>query len=142
MPICVLLYGLCLVLAPAAVSETLYVEVENIEVADGWIWIGVYDSPQAFLNKEKAVVVKGYEVSKTGRMRLQVPDLPFGKYALALFHDVNGNGLMDQNFLGIPTEPYAFSRKPRSRWRVPRFDEVQFSFWQKQQALGLRLERW
>jgi len=123
-------------------TATLHLEVENIQEASGLIWVGVYDSPQAFLNKEQAICVKGYPVSQTGKMRIHIDNLPFGKYALALFHDINGNGLMDQNFLGIPTEPYAFSRKPRSKWRIPRFDEVKFNFLPAQQALALRLENW
>ena len=32
-----------------------------------------------------------------------------GRYAIILFHDENGNGKLDKNALGVPTEPYGFS---------------------------------
>jgi hypothetical protein len=32
-----------------------------------------------------------------------------GRYAAIAFHDENGNGKPDKNFLGVPTEPYGFS---------------------------------
>ena len=36
-------------------------------------------------------------------------DIPFGIYAVAIYHDINSNGKLDRNSLGIPTEGYAFS---------------------------------
>ncbi len=32
-----------------------------------------------------------------------------GTYAVAVFHDLNGNGRLDRNFIGLPSEPYGFS---------------------------------
>ena len=42
-------------------------------------------------------------------MKLIFKDLPVGTYAIRMFHDVNGDGEMNTNVFGIPTEPYAFS---------------------------------
>jgi uncharacterized protein (DUF2141 family) len=36
-----------------------------------------------------------------------------GQYAIILFHDENGNGKLDRNALGVPTEPYGFSNNVR-----------------------------
>lgn len=38
-------------------------------------------------------------------------NLPAGNYAVMVFHDENGNGELDRNFLGIPREPLGFSRR-------------------------------
>ena len=35
--------------------------------------------------------------------------LPDGDYAVRAFHDLNGDGKMNTNPFGMPTEPYAFS---------------------------------
>ena len=32
-----------------------------------------------------------------------------GNYAIAVFHDLNGNGKLDRNLIGLPSEPYGFS---------------------------------
>lgn len=44
--------------------------------------------------------------------------------SFALFHDVNSNGDCDLNFLGIPTEPYGFSRNVQPVFKVPSFTET------------------
>lgn len=40
-----------------------------------------------------------------------------GTYGLLVHHDENGNGLLDENFLGIPSEPIGFANgyRPKSR---------------------------
>jgi len=37
----------------------------------------------------------------------------YGEYAVAAFHDTNGNGELDRNFFGMPKEPYGFSNDAR-----------------------------
>lgn len=55
--------------------------------------------------------------------RLLFAGLPPGEYALALFHDENGNAKFDTMF-GIPREGFGFSRNPAVRFGAPRFDKV------------------
>ena len=54
--------------------------------------------------------------------------LPFGKYAISIFHDVNDNEELDANFIGIPKEPYGFSNNPKSSFGPPGFDAAAFEF--------------
>lgn len=49
-------------------------------------------------------------------------DIPPGTYAVAVFHDGNGNGKLDM-LLGIPREGFGFSRNPPLKLRAPRFEE-------------------
>ncbi|MDB5721533.1 MAG: hypothetical protein JWP15_2151 [Alphaproteobacteria bacterium] len=48
-----------------------------------------------------------------------------GTYALAIFHDENGNKKLD-TFLGIPREGFGFSRNPTVRFGPPRFAQAGF----------------
>jgi uncharacterized protein (DUF2141 family) len=48
-------------------------------------------------------------------------DLPPGEYAAVAFQDVNGNGILDKNFLGIPKEPFGFSNGARGSAGPPKF---------------------
>jgi uncharacterized protein (DUF2141 family) len=115
--------------------------VTNIQEEIGMIWIGIYDSEENFLVKERAIV-KGYTVEQPGRIHISLPDLPYGTYAIAIFHDLNNNGYLDQNILGIPSEPFAFSRRPKSKFRMPKFDEVAVTFSPDQQEITLPLKTW
>ena len=64
------------------------------------------------------------------------------EYALGIFHDENDNGEFDTNFLGLPSEPWAFSGKLKSRFRMPRFEEVSFRFDEDAPEQMLRLRTW
>lgn len=119
----------------------LLIEVSNINAAKGKIWVGVYDKPEHYFEQDKAIV-KAVKVSKTGKTSLSINRLKYGTYAIALFHDVNGNGKLDQNMFGVPTEPYAFSKLPKSKWRLPKFEEVKFYFQRNNQIVKAPLQRW
>lgn len=115
--------------------------VRNIRKSQGTIWIGLYDSEASFLVKEKAIV-KGYPVEQIGDMIISLPDVSYGTYAVALFHDLNDNGVLDQNVLGVPREPYAFSGELQSQWRLPSFSEVKHTFSPERSTLTLKLDKW
>ena len=59
-----------------------------------------------------------------------------------MFHDVNGNGTLDQGIFGIPKEPYAFSQPLKSKWRAPLFDDVKFDVKTSNTTIKLELEEW
>ena len=120
--------ALAAVEAPAdpPLTRTMRVAVTNIEAATGMIWVGIYTGEDDFLIKEKARLV-GVKVSGVGTAYIDLPDMEAGKeYALAVFHDVDNDGDMNRNWLGLPSEPWAFSGEPKTRLRLPRFDEVSF----------------
>ena len=52
--------------------------------------------------------------------------LPHGEYAIAVFVDLNGNGKMDKNFLGIPKEQYGFSNNVMGKMAAPSFEQAKF----------------
>jgi uncharacterized protein (DUF2141 family) len=51
-----------------------------------------------------------------------------GSYAVAAIHDENGNGKLDKNFLGIPTEGYGASRDARGTMGPPKWEDAVFQF--------------
>lgn len=55
---------------------------------------------------------------------LEAPEA--GRYAIRLFHDRDGDGELDTNLLGIPTEPYGFSNDAPVRFGPPDFADAAF----------------
>ena len=47
-----------------------------------------------------------------------------GNYVISGYHDVNGNGKLDFNMMGIPKEPYGFVNPPSTKWKEPGFEEI------------------
>lgn len=129
------------VVAPAnpIPNTTLRFQVTNLRAAQGTVWVGIYTSDDDFLDREKARLVY-VRVTQTGSMEIDVPDLVPGKeYALGIFQDLDDNGEFDTNWLGLPAEPWAFSGTLKSRFRLPRFEEVKFTFSPEEERPSLRL---
>jgi uncharacterized protein (DUF2141 family) len=47
-------------------------------------------------------------------------------HAVKLYHDANGNGELDRNMLGLPSEGYGFSNNG-GRYGSPAFEEASFT---------------
>jgi uncharacterized protein (DUF2141 family) len=61
---------------------------------------------------------------KGGKVALHVEGLPAGRYAITVVHDVNANGKLDSNMMGMPTEPFGFSNNPVIRFGPPDFEDA------------------
>ncbi|HEY6868699.1 MAG TPA: DUF2141 domain-containing protein [Novosphingobium sp.] len=61
-----------------------------------------------------------------GRLTLDFGRVPPGTYAIAFFHDENGNGKFDTAFM-MPREGFGFSRDAKVRFGPPRFDAAAFT---------------
>ena len=116
------------------------VQITGIEQAKGQLLITVYRTAADFMQVEKAVYKAAYPVGQSGAVSVNIQQLPAGEYAIACFHDLNGNGILDKNLVGIPVEPYGFSQGARPRFRAPTWEEARFYF--SGQAVSLSLEKW
>lgn len=101
------------------------VDVMGVPSSDGMISVAVYDTEDGFLKFESAVAFDSIVANK-GMTRLSIKGLPKGEYALAIFHDENGNDILDKNWLGIPKEKVAFSKSKMKTFGPPKFKECSF----------------
>lgn len=70
--------------------------------------IAVYDSADAFDNGGEPA--QSLSASADGEeIRVVLEGLATGTYGIKLYHDANGNGKLDTNMMGIPSENYGFS---------------------------------
>ena len=108
-------------------QNTLSVQVEGVRSDAGYIMLAVYDQADSFLKNGKAIMgVRAKAVS--GITEVHIDDLPEGEYALAIYHDENGNEELDTNWLGIPKEPLGFSNSKMKTFGPPKFKECAFFF--------------
>ncbi len=101
------------------------IEVTRVNPDKGGVLkVGLYQENNfPIIGKEFAG--KDIEVDN-GKMTIDFIDIPGGKYAVAVFQDVNYDGKLSTNFLGIPTEPYGFSKNKFGTFGPPDFKEVFF----------------
>ncbi|MFQ5469719.1 MAG: DUF2141 domain-containing protein [Gammaproteobacteria bacterium] len=74
-----------------------------------------------------------------GRVSHRFRAIPYGEYAIKVFHDENSNGELDINFIGIPKEDYGFSNNARALG-IPNYDEVTFSINSAHSEISIAVE--
>ncbi len=110
-------------LAFSQVECELIVKVENIKKVKGSLKIAIYNHEDHFLSKE--VMSDGRPIDANS-MKFSFKGLGQGVYAVSIYQDENDNGELDANFMGIPSEPYAFSNNARGMFGPPSFEDCQF----------------
>jgi uncharacterized protein (DUF2141 family) len=114
---------LCLaaITTASAQAADLKIEVAGINEAKGEVFVALYNGADIWMKKpfkvNKATAVKGTTT-------LTFADLPEGDYAASVLHDEDGDKKMGRNAIGIPTEPWGFSKDAMGMFGPPSFDEA------------------
>lgn len=82
-------------------------------------------STEMAFTSEKGCMTKEVAASSTS-MRVSLPQLSPGKFAIKVFHDENDNRQLDVNWMGIPKEPYGFSNDAMGTFGPPSFQQAAF----------------
>ncbi|MEO8590991.1 MAG: DUF2141 domain-containing protein [Flavobacteriales bacterium] len=109
----------------AAAQGTLAVEVVLSEPAKGGtLRLVLCPNASAFASEQGCILE---QVHVTGPIVVITrTDLTVGRYAIKAFHDVNDNGKLDTNWIGIPSEPYGFSNDAMGTFGPPSFEQAGF----------------
>lgn len=110
-------------LAGAASAADLAVTVTGLPSDAGTVRAALYADAAGFSAQQNAVasvILKPHGE----QVRVTVGDLPPGRYAVAVFHDVNDNGKLDTNLMSMPTEPYGFSNDAVGNFGPPGFEQA------------------
>ena len=123
-------------------TSSLFINFKNLEKRSGYIEVTIYSCKKDFLKKGKGWKKKRIKVDGNGDAKAVFDNIPFGTYAAVGYHDVNSNGKFDRNFIGLPKEPYAFSKKFNKKTRKPKFKEVHFDFKQPNQTIVMGFQKY
>ena len=116
--------GFALAAAPHAEADpNVKITVSGVAAPQGFMMVALHDE-------------KGWSGAPLARARVPVAattvtlTLPApgpGRYGIKLFHDVNGDGKMETNIMGFPTEPVGFSNDAPIRLGPPSFADAAFN---------------
>ncbi len=118
--------------ALAADGQDLAINVRvvatGVKSDQGKLYVWVYDKKDDWLSDryrtQKSVTVAGNRTGDTVTVELL---LPAGEYALSIFQDVNDDGKLERNFIGIPKEPAGLSNNLRPRFGPPKYKDAKFA---------------
>ncbi|MCG8374189.1 MAG: DUF2141 domain-containing protein [Balneolales bacterium] len=104
-------------------TSSFILQINGLGEAEGEVRIAMFDSEEKYTKEPVYAVVLPADSTT---INWQINALPFGKYAIAVYHDKNTNGKLDTNMLGIPKERYGFSNNARGRFGPASWDDSAF----------------
>lgn len=119
---------------------TIRVQVIGIAAPIGTLKLSLDNSEDSFLGKNNT---QDFKVGATSALAptsdYLFPNVPFGTYAIKLFHDANDNDQLDTNLLGIPAEAYGVSNDARGMFGLPAFADAAFVHRGKETVLTIHI---
>ena len=108
----------------AAGSSKLTVQVSGVRPATGEVAITIYpDDKRRFLAKGGKLARARVKAQGTVRACFWAPQ---GSYAVAVYHDRDGDRDFDRTLVGLPAEGFGFSNDPDTRTGLPPLSAVRF----------------
>lgn len=112
---------------PVEAPINLKVKIAGFDGEVGNVVLALYRSIDEFPSNDSPFRYGTKKVSSLEDGIFTFYNLPKDNYAVAVYHDVNKNGKLDKNLVGMPTERYGFSNNARGVFSSPSFDEAKFS---------------
>jgi uncharacterized protein (DUF2141 family) len=112
--------------SPAQGTYTLTIQVQGVDQDGGNIGVLVFNNDKGWAEDRTAALKDIVVPAHPGTVKVVVPDLPAGTYAVSIAHDVNQNHKLDKNFIGKPKEQWGLSNNPHATLKAPPFKNCTF----------------
>jgi len=126
------IFGQCLVALGAQQSGNLNLTVNKAHNNDGVIRVAVYNSKEAYAtdkqNTGDGAFRKEAVELKNGSAACTLKDLPYGQYAIKVYHDEDNSGKFYTGAFGIPKVQYGFSNNAKGVMGPAPFNKAMFDF--------------
>ena len=110
------------------VANTIHVEIEGLRNDKGGVACALYSSSDGFPKQADKAVARTTVAIADKKAVCEFSGIAPGTYAISAFHDENGNGKLDTNFMGIPREGVGASNGAKGHFGPPKFDKAAFRF--------------
>ncbi|WP_067067001.1 DUF2141 domain-containing protein [Roseateles chitosanitabidus] len=114
--------------ASAARAADMEVEISGVTTSGAGtgaqVLVAAFTGGEGWLRQPVAVGRAALSSAKAGVVTVRLTGLPDAPVGLSVFQDQNGNGKLDRNAMGMPIEPYAFSRQAQGNFGPPSFEQA------------------
>ena len=114
-------------------SGTVKITVNGIQNDKGVVRIGLYNDSEHFPDFGKEFMGIPIKANKKG-ITYEFVEVPFGTYAISVWHDENSDEELNSNVFGIPKEAYGFSNNVYGKFGPPDFQDVSFQVTQGEEV--------
>ncbi len=124
--------------APPAAAAALTVVIDKLRNGRGTVHLALWNRAEGFTEADAALILRE-QPAAPGQVRFDLGEIKPGYYAIATFHDENGNGEFDQTWIGWPDEGLGFSNGAWISLGAPSFEEAAFEVGSKTQVVAVAL---
>lgn len=111
----------------AAPTVTITFQISGLDERKGVVRCTLFDRDAGWPDDPDRAVAR-YTAPIEARRATCTFQVPPGRYAGAILHDVNGNERADTNLIGIPTEGFGFTAGATAGlFGAPDFDDARFT---------------
>ncbi|WP_338874986.1 DUF2141 domain-containing protein [Spirosoma sp. SC4-14] len=118
-------------------KTSLKVDVHNVRTSQGAVYVALFRADNSFPDGKPMDGRRLDAIEKRVEATFSVEP---GDYAIAVFHDENGNGKLDKRIFGIPKEPYGFSNNFRPTMSAPKFKDCKFTVGEGGKTISIKLD--
>lgn len=120
-------------------TSRVIVTVTGVRNDAGKVVIGMWNSKDGFPKEGPKAFRQSSVAIVNGTATTTFSEVPYGEYAVAVFHDENNNGKMDSRFPGIPIEGTGASNNPHPKFSAPSFSECRFEVRDPEKIIPIKL---
>jgi uncharacterized protein (DUF2141 family) len=108
--------------------NSIKVLVVGLHNNDGEVDCALFASADGFPGDSSKAGKTANSKIENGQAVCMFTGIPPGQYAVSVFHDENGNGKLDRNFMGMPKEGVGASNDAAGHFGPPKFDDARFRY--------------
>ncbi len=111
----------------SARDGTVTVDVKGLRNSNGKVRIALFASQSGFPFDTSMAVRTFSAPIENGTAQAVITEVPYGTWAICLFHDEDSSGKLRRNLFGKPREGVGVSNNPTMKNRAPRYEEAEFT---------------
>ena len=115
-------------------------QVDGLLTNNGFVFCDLYNNAKGFPNEPAKALLRVKVGPDREKATCVFPDVVAGRYAVALWHDVNADQQLATNWVGIPTEPVGSSNNAKGQFGPPKFQDAAFEYRPPLFKQNIRLE--
>lgn len=104
--------------------DTFTITVSGARNDTGIIGVALFNEDASSTFPEAEPFRSASGVANSSGLDITFEDLPAGRYAIAVIHDENENGVLDSNDYGMPVEGFGFSNNVMGEMGPPSFTQA------------------
>lgn len=117
---------------------TIRITIKGIENEGGIMMIALFNEEDKFLKTPS--YSQEVKISNETVIEAVFKDVPYRKYAVSIFHDLDEDGELDSNMIMIPREPIGFSNDYFPKFGPPKFKNAAFDLNEEELSMTVNLK--